>query len=194
MFRRGDRSRVGESSVRALAVNLLPWREQRRQRCRRFWIICFVFAGVGMTFATIVLQTTARFDRQFSSLWLQSETDVLAGISLREPQFRALREQWFEQQARSLRLRMTREWHERFISLAEHMPDGAWLTHLHFRQGRLELAGLSRSFTALSELEQVLRETQGFRLQQTGSTERDVEGRWQFRYQLEREDGNAPRS
>lgn len=176
------------------AVNLLPWREGRRQRCRRFWVGGIVLAGVAIIGMTLGLQAVARLDRQMSSLWLQSEAEVLAGISSREPRFRALREQWLQQQARAQRQQVTREWQARLHSLAEQMPDDAWLTSLHFRQGRLELTGLTHTFAALSELELALKATHGFRLQQTGSTERDAQGRWQFRYELEREGGDAPRS
>lgn len=52
--------------------------------------------------------------------------------------------------------------------------------------------GLTRSFAALSELEKVLSTTQGFRLQPTGATERDEQGNWQFRYQLDKEADDAP--
>lgn len=176
------------------AVNLLPWRERRRQRCRHFWFSGIVLAGVVITGMTLGLQAVARFDRQMASLWLQSEAEVLASISSREPGFRALREQWIQQQARAQRQQVTREWQARLHSLAEQMPDDAWLTGLHFRQGRLELTGLTHTFAALSELELALKATHGFRLKQTGSTERDAQGRWQFRYELEREGGDDTRS
>lgn len=75
--------------------------------------------------------------------------------------------------------------------LAEKMPDSAWLTEVHFQQGQLSVSGIARTFQSLSELEQALDTTAGFRLRQTGSTGRDAQGRWQFHYQLNKEDEHA---
>jgi len=172
-------------------VNLMPWREQHQHRCRRFWLFFLVLAGAGVALVTMGLQANARLERQLSSLWLQSDTQVLAGMTARESHFNVLRERWVQQQAIARRRQMTRVWQTRLRALAERMPDSAWLTTLHFRQGRLELTGLTRSFAALRELEQALRTVHGFHLQPTGSTERNAQGLWQFHYQLDGEGGNA---
>lgn len=175
------------------AVNLIPWRERQRHRCRRFWMAFFIFAGVAVLLVVPAMKAKASLGRQQAALWLQSEADVLNRITSREPHFRALREQWLKQQARVRQREATRSWHDRLNAFAERMPDSAWLTTLHFRQGQLELEGLTRSFAALSELEQALAMTQGFRLQPTGATERDEQGHWRFRYQLNKEAYGAPR-
>lgn len=174
------------------AVNLIPWREQYRYRCRWFWITFFLLAGVGVLLVTMGWQANASLGRQRAAIWLASDADVLARITSREPHFRARRDQWLQQQARAKQRQITRSWHNRLSELAERLPDSAWLTTLNFRQGQLELVGLTRSFAALSELEKVLSTTQGFRLQPTGATERDEQGNWQFRYQLDKDADDAP--
>ncbi|WP_437887706.1 PilN domain-containing protein [Phytobacter sp. V91] len=174
-------------------VNLMPWREQRQKNCRRFWILFLTLASLTMILATAGWRVRALLDRHLSSTRLQSDTQVFTRISSREPQFRALREQWVQQQSLARQREITAVWQVRLNSLANGMPDRAWLTTLHFRQGGLELTGLTRSFSALSALEQVLSSTQGFRLHQSGATERDEQGYWQFRYQLDEVDNNASR-
>lgn len=173
-------------------VNLMPWRELRQHRCRRFWIFFLLLAGAGVALTTMGLQAGARLERQLSAVWLQADIQLLAVITARESHFKLLRQRWVQQQAIAGRRQMTRAWQARLSALAERLPDSAWLTTLHFRQGRLELAGLTRSFAALSEFEQALSAMHGFRLQPTGSMERNAQGQWQFHYQLDREGDNAP--
>ncbi len=173
-------------------VNLIPWREQRRYHCRRFWLLFFVLALMGISLVTMGWQGSASLRRQDASLWLQSDADVLSRIASREPLFQAKHAQWLKLQASARQRQITRLWHQRLGALAERMPESAWLTTLHFHEGKLELMGATRSFAALSQLEQALSTTQGFRLQPTGATERDAQGHWQFRYQLEKETEDAP--
>lgn len=172
-------------------INLMPWRERRQQARRRFRAGFFVFMGIGLLLLIMAVHMFLRLERQAARLWLQSEIGVTEGLSAREPHFRLLHKQWAQRQARMQRQQLTRDWQSRLATLAQRMPDSAWLTSLHFRQGQLELAGLTYSFSALAELEQTLKILPGFRLRQTGATERDAQGRWQFRYQLDKDAGDA---
>ena len=172
-------------------INLLPWREQRQQACRRFWGRLLV-SVVGMTTLAIVLfHTKTGQDKQIATLWLQSDTQILSALKSKQPHCQALRQLWLKQQARMQRHNQTRQWQQRLAGLAEKMPDSAWLTEMHFQQGQFSVSGLARTFQSLSELEQALEMTDGFRLRQAGSTERDAQGRWQFHYQLNKEDEHA---
>jgi hypothetical protein len=64
---------------------------------------------------------------------------------------------------------------------------------MHFQQGQFSVSGLARTFQSLSELEQALEMTDGFRLRQAGSTERDAQGAGSFTISLIRK-MNMPRS
>lgn len=172
-------------------INLLPWREQRQQACRRFWGQLLAYAVGLMALITLVFQVKAGQDKQVATLWLQSDAQMLSALKAKQPHFQAQHLSWLKQQARMQRHNQTRQWQQRLAELAEKMPDSAWLTEMHFQQGQLSVSGIARTFQSLSELEKALDTTAGFRLRQTGSTGRDAQGRWQFHYQLNKEDEHA---
>lgn len=172
-------------------INLLPWRQQRQQACRRFWGQLLV-SGVGICVLVILaFRVMAGQDQRVDTLWQQSNTQMLSALAAKQPQFQALHQRWLHQQAKAQRLQNTREWQQRLRELAQKIPESAWLTEMQFQQGQLSISGLTSTFQSLSELERVLETTDGFRLSQTGATERDAQGRWQFRYQLKKEDEHA---
>lgn len=172
-------------------INLLPWRQQRQQACRRFWVQLLISgAGIGVL-AIVTLHVMAGLERQVATLWQQSNAQMLSALAAKQPHFQALHQLWLKQQAREQRQQNTRDWQQRLGELAQKMPESAWLTQMQFQQGQLSVSGLAMTFQSLSELEQMLETTDGFRLSQTGATERDAQGRWQFHYQLKKEDEHA---
>ena len=172
-------------------INLLPWRDQRRQACRRFWGQLLVSVAGMMALIIVLFHTKTAQDKRIATLWLQSDTQMLSALKAKQPHFQALRQSWLNQKARMHRHSHTRRWQQRLAELADKMPDNAWFTEMHFQQGQLSVSGLARTFQSLSELEQALETTDGFLLRQAGSTERDAQGRWQFHYQLNKEDEHA---
>lgn len=169
-------------------INLLPWRQQRQQACRRFWGQLLAFgAGTGVL-VIVIFHVMAAQDRQVATLWQQSNAQMLSALAAKQPHFQALHQHWQKQQARAQRQQNTRDWQQRLVELAQKMPESAWLTQMQFQQGLLSVSGLARTFQSLSTLEQALETMDGFRLHQTGATERDAQGRWQFHYQLKKED------
>jgi pilus assembly protein HofN len=177
--------------MKARLINLMPWREWHQRARRRFWIRFWVFAGVSSLLLMMALHMGILLERQAAHLWLQSETVVSEGMAAREPQLQSLHKQWVQHESRLQRQQLTRNWQSRLVTLAQQIPDSAWLTSLQFRQGQLELVGLTYSLSVLNELEQILQALPGFHLRQSGSTERDAEGRWQFHYQLDKDTGDA---
>lgn len=172
-------------------VNLLPWRLDRQQVYKRIWIRSISLSVLVITLSTVVLHANTTLDRGITTLWQQSNAGILSALAIKQPHFQALHQQWLRQQAKAQRQRTTREWQQRLSELARTMPENAWLTEMHFRQGQFSVSGLARTFPALGEMEQTLRATRGFHLAQTGATQRDTEGRWQFHYQLNREGEDA---
>ncbi|MGK9174253.1 PilN domain-containing protein [Yokenella regensburgei] len=174
------------------AVNLLPWREARRQRCRRFWAMFLVITGVLLVLVVTNIKIRVNAERQIVLLWLASDSAALAAIASREPQLKAAHEKWVTQQALAKQRHMTRLWQDRLVTLARTLPESLWLTTLSFSQGQLSLSGLTHSFEALRDFEQTLSTVDGFHLQQTHSAKRDPKGRWLFHYRLDQEVNHAP--
>ena len=165
-------------------VNLMPWRQRQRQASRRRYCCVILSGGLVIALATGGLYAFARVDRLAAALRLRSDEGALAALSGRQPHYQALHEAWLRQQAQAQRLAATLAWHPRLSTLAQAMPESAWLTEIQYRQGQLAISGLARSFSALHDMEQALKATRGFRLSHTGETARDTQGRWRFQYQL----------
>lgn len=172
-------------------INLLPWRQQRQRACRRFWGQLLIFGTSIGVLTVVALHVMAGQDRQVATLWQRSNAQMLSALTAKQPHFQALHQRWQKQQARVQRQQNTRDWQQRLVELAQKMPESAWLTQMQFQQGQLSVSGLAMTFQSLSKLEQVLEATDGFRLSQTGTTERDAQGRWQFHYQLKKDDEHA---
>ena len=113
-------------------INLLPWREQRQQACRRFWGQLLAYAVGLMALITLGCQVKAGQDKQIATLWLQSDAQMLSALKAKQPHFQAQHQLWLKQQARMQRHNQTRQWQQRLAELAEKMPDSAWLTEVHF--------------------------------------------------------------
>ncbi|WP_342323262.1 PilN domain-containing protein [Kosakonia sp. BYX6] len=168
-------------------VNFIPWRRQKQRRCLRFWAAMFIATALAITLCAALWRARLAEDVQSAVFWRQSDDAVLNGLIAGEKPLRSRLEQWQQAQARLLRRESTQAWRQTLLTLAAALPQKAWLTQLRWRQNQLELSGLARSVNALSELEQRLQKTVGFRLQPMGAMARDAEGRWQFNYQLNRE-------
>ncbi|ANI80936.1 PilN domain-containing protein [Kosakonia oryzae] len=173
-------------------VNFLPWRQYRRRRRVRFWMSVFIASllltgGVGLLWrASVAVELHGR------ALWQQADAALLASLKAGEKPLLARQEAWRREQVRKQRRQDTQAWQPRLLSLAANLPQNAWLTQLRWQQNQLTLSGFARSVRALGVLEQQLRSIAGFQLQPTGAMERDAQGRWQFHYQLNKENKDVP--
>ncbi|WLI77952.1 PilN domain-containing protein [Kosakonia sp. H02] len=172
-------------------VNFIPWRQQKRRRCLRFWAATFTVTALVITLCGLLWRAQAANDFNRARIWQQSDNAVLAGLVAGEKPQRLRLAQWKLAQARLLRRQATQAWRQTLLALAAELGQKAWLTQLRWRQNQLELSGLARSLNALSELEQRLQKIAGFHLQPMGATMRDAQGRWQFSWQLNREQGDV---
>ncbi|WOZ77803.1 PilN domain-containing protein [Kosakonia sacchari] len=172
-------------------VNFLPWRHQKRLRCIRLWGAVFIATALVIVLGGTLWRALAAVDLRQARLWQQSDAALLAGLHAAEQPLQLRHQRWQQEQAQRLRRQRTQAWRQTLLTLAENLPPNAWLTALRWQQNQLEIAGLTGSFHALSELEQGLQKTTGFQLQPAGTVERDAQGRWQFHYQLNRERDDA---
>lgn len=173
-------------------VNFLPWRQYRRRRSVRLWTGIFIASllltgGVGLFWrASVAVNLHGRV------LWQQADAALLASLKAGEKPLLARQEAWRREQMHRQRRQDTQAWQPRLLSLAANLPQNAWLTQLRWQQNQLTLSGFASSVRALGVLEQQLRSIAGFQLQQTGAMERDAQGRWQFHYQLNKENKDVP--
>nr|WP_318383362.1 PilN domain-containing protein [uncultured Enterobacter sp.] len=167
-------------------VNLLPWRQQRQQRCRNVW--CTVFSGTLLVMAliTLMLRMNTQLEQRRLALTQQADSALINDFKRRATERQAAAARAQRDLAQAQRRIDTRGWRSTLVQLAEQMPEAAWLTQLRYQHGNLELEGISLSFDALAQLEHALKRLPGFSLGKTGATERDEQGRWQFHFQLTR--------
>ncbi|EGI1232881.1 DNA utilization protein HofN [Escherichia coli] len=189
-------------------INFLPWRQQRRTAFLRFWLLMFVAPLLLAVGITLILRLTSNAEARVDTVLLQAEQQLARSLQITKPRLlerQQLREQRLQRQ---LQRQFTRDWQSALEALAALLPEHAWLTTISWQQGTLEIKGLTTiswqqgtleikglttSITALNALETSLRQDASFHLNQRGATQQDVQGRWQFEYQLTRKvsDGHA---
>ncbi|SCC61215.1 PilN domain-containing protein [Kosakonia oryziphila] len=173
-------------------VNFLPWRQYRRRRSVRLWASVFIANLLLTGGAGVLWRASVAIELYGRVLWQQADATLLASLVAAKEPLLARQEAWRKEQVRRQRRQDTLAWRLRLLSLAANLPQNTWLTQLRWQQHQLSLSGLASSVRALAVLEQQLRGIAGFQLQQTGAMERDVQGRWQFHYQLKKEIDDAP--
>ena len=173
-------------------VNFLPWRQYRRRRSVRLWTSVFIASLLLTGGAGLLWRASVAANLHVRVLWQQADAALLASLKAGEKTLLARQDAWRKAQVRRQRRQDTQDWQPRLLSLAANLPQNAWLTQLRWQQNQLTLSGLASSVRTLGVLEQQLRNIAGFQLQQTGAMERDAQGRWQFHYQLNKENRDVP--
>ncbi|MEH0887527.1 PilN domain-containing protein [Enterobacter sp. UNJFSC 003] len=160
--------------------NLLPWRQQRRRRCLRFW---------GGMFAAAVLLTLAGVcsQRMHNVLLLNALHRQLAGAQsvqngLLSRQKQNAPAQISPQQPQRL------AWQPVLESLSNVMPSQAWLTELRYQPPSLMVIGYATAFPALSAMHDALGKIAGFTAGEAGELYQDSQGRWMFTFQLKNQE------
>lgn len=176
------------------AVNFMPWRQSQRRRCLRFWAATAVLSVMSLSMGGTLWHAQRTQAGRSDALWLTADRVLLARLQAQEAPLRLRRQQWQQAQENARRRQITTAWRQTLLTLAAALPENAWLTQLRWRQNQLEINGLARAVSALGEFESRLQKLPGFHLQPMGSASRDGQGRWQFTYQLSREqnDGAKP--
>lgn len=174
------------------SVNFLPWRQYRRQRNVRHWAIVFIVSVLLTGGTGLFWRALAAVELAWRGVWQQADAALLASLANGEKTLLARQEAWRKAQLRKQQRQTTQAWQPRLLSLAENLPQNAWLTQIRWQQNQLTLTGLASTAHALAALEEQLRNIAGFQLQHTGAMDRDAQGRWQFHYQLNKESVDDP--
>lgn len=165
-------------------VNFLPWRQQRRNACVRYWSGLFSASAVIMLALMLSGYTARNLSGKVNVILLQAEQQLATAFAAVKPRLEARQRQMQLVMQRDRLREQTRRWQPALESLVESLPAQAWLTSMDYQQNTLGLSGKTLTFSALRALESALRDSPVFEINHTGATQRDAQGCWQFQYQL----------
>jgi pilus assembly protein HofN len=160
-------------------MNFLPWRQQRRARCLRFW--------GAMSVGTVLLMLVIMFGLRMNPLMrLHALQTDLTGMQT--VQHALLSRQKLASQAQMpAQTLQRRAWQPVLESLSRAMPAQAWLTELRYQPPALMLSGYALTLPALSALRDALGQIAGFTPGTAGELRQDSQGRWMFTLHLKSE-------
>lgn len=160
-------------------MNFLPWRQQRRARCLRFWGAM----GVGTVLLMLVIMFGLRMNPLMRLHALQTDLTGMQTV-----QHALLSRQKLASQAQlPAQTLQRRAWQPVLESLSRAMPAQAWLTELRYQPPALMLSGYALTLPALSALRDALGQIAGFTPGTAGELRRDSQGRWVFTLYLKSE-------
>lgn len=146
-------------------MNFLPWRQQRRARCLRFW--------GAMCVGTVLLM--------FAVIFCLRINPVMRLHAL------ASRQKLASQAQKPAQTRQQRAWQPVLESLSRATPSQVWLTELRYQPPALMLTGYAITLPALSALRDALGQIVGFTPGTAGELRQDSQGRWMFTLHLKSE-------
>ena len=177
-------------------VNLLPWRLHRQRQRNRFWGGVTLATALVLLLMTLLCRHRIQTEQRIVHLRQDADATLLAVLNQRHAERMQVQQRLQQQAKREQQRAATREWQRVLTQVGEQMPDGAWLTQLHYQPGKLTqpgeltqpgkltLAGIATSLAALSRLDGALSQIPGFHPGTAGATTRDAQGRWQFQQPL----------
>ena len=160
-------------------MNFLPWRQQRRARCLRFWgAMC-----VGTVLVMFAVIFCLRINPVMRLHALQTE---LTGMQTVQHAL-ASRQKLASQAQKPAQTRQQRAWQPVLESLSRATPSQVWLTELRYQPPALMLTGYAITLPALSALRDALGQIAGFTPGTAGELRQDSQGRWMFTLHLKSE-------
>ncbi|MEQ0878090.1 MULTISPECIES: PilN domain-containing protein [Enterobacter] len=160
-------------------MNFLPWRQQRRSRCLRFWgAMC-----VGTVLLLFVTIFCLRINHLVKLRALQTD---LTGMQTVQHALVA-RQRLTAQAQMPVQTVQQRAWQPVLESLSRAVPAQVWLTELRYQPPALMLSGYAITLPALSALRDALGLIADFTPGTTGELRQDSQGRWMFTLHLKSE-------
>ncbi|MDA5606407.1 MULTISPECIES: PilN domain-containing protein [Enterobacter] len=160
-------------------MNFLPWRQQRRSRCLRFWgAMC-----VGTVLLLFVTIFCLRINHLVKLRALQTD---LTGMQAVQHALVA-RQRLTAQAQMPVQTLQQRAWQPVLESLSRAVPAQVWLTELRYQPPALMLSGYAITLPALSALRDALGLIADFTPGTTGELRQDSQGRWMFTLHLKSE-------
>lgn len=159
-------------------TNFLPWRQQRRVRCLRFWGVLFIASLL----VTLAVGLGLRVNHDVRLRALQSE---LAGINAVQKILKTRQPPAAPPAASGVESRPV-AWQAALESLSAVMPAQAWLSALRYQPPVLTVSGYASALPALAAMTDALKQVAGFSFGSAGELLQDNQGRWVFTFQLKR--------
>ena len=160
-------------------MNFLPWRQQRRARCLRFW-------GV-MCVGTVLLMFAIIFCLRINSVMrLHALQTELTGTQTVQHAL-ASRQKLASQAQKPAQTLQQRAWQPVLESLSRATPSQVWLTELRYQPPALMLSGYAITLPALSALRDALGQIAGFTPGTAGELRQDSQGGGMFTLHLKSE-------
>lgn len=160
-------------------MNFLPWRQQRRARCLRFW--------GAMCVGTVLLMFAVIFCLRINPVMrLHALQTELTGMQTVQHAL-ASRQKLASQAQKPAPTRQQRAWQPVLESLSRATPSQVWLTELRYQPPALMLTGYAITLPALSALRDALGQIAGFTPGTAGELRQDSQGRWMFTLHLKSE-------
>lgn len=170
-------------------ANLLPWRQQQRRRCLRFWGLMFTGSLLLALMLCAAIRASNPLVTRAYLLRQQSDLALRQGLEQRQKQWTALQARQQQQQRWAVHKAKTEAWQSALIALSRLLPEQAWLAQLRFQHPTLSLTGYAATQSALAALETALGQIPGFTPGAPGEMRQDAQGRWQFSWTLTRKEG-----
>lgn len=160
-------------------MNFLPWRQQQRARCLRFW--------GAMCVGTVLLMFAVIFCLRINPVMrLHALQTELTGMQTVQHAL-ASRQKLASQAQKPAQTRQQRAWQPVLESLSRATPSQVWLTELRYQPPALMLTGYAITLPALSALRDALGQIAGFTPGTAGELRQDSQGRWMFTLHLKSE-------
>ncbi|UAN40636.1 MULTISPECIES: PilN domain-containing protein [unclassified Enterobacter] len=160
-------------------MNFLPWRQQRRARCLRFWS--------AMCVGTVLLMFVVIFCLRMNHLTvLHALQTELTGMQTVQHGLLS-RQKLASQAQKPAQTLQRRAWQPVLESLSRAIPAQVWLTELRSQPPALTLTGYATTLPALSALRDALGQIAGFTPGTAGELRQDSQGRWMFTLHLKSE-------
>ncbi|MHB9348013.1 MULTISPECIES: PilN domain-containing protein [Enterobacter] len=160
-------------------MNFLPWRQQRRSRCLRFWgAMC-----VGTVLLLFVTIFCLRMNHLVRLRALQTDLTGMQSVQ----HALVARQRLTAQAQMPVQTVQQRAWQPVLESLSRAVPAQVWLTELRYQPPALMLSGYAITLPALSALRDALGLIADFTPGTTGELRQDSQGRWMFTLHLKSE-------
>ncbi|WP_435928731.1 PilN domain-containing protein [Dryocola sp. BD613] len=142
-------------------INLLPWRQQYRQRQLRYWRL--LAAGCALSVALAASAGPALLAWQQDRQRIQADylSQLRALLQRKHQQAQLLAKRQKLQKAREAQRLSVREWEQRLTRLASLMPASVWLTSLSVKNGQAVIHGKAEKPEDVRLMEQNLRQLPG---------------------------------
>lgn len=161
-------------------LNFLPWRQQRRARCLRFWgAMC-----VGTVLLLFVVFFCLRMNQLVRLRALQTDLTGMQSVQ----HALVARQRLTAQAQMPVQTLQRRAWQPVLESLSSDIPAQVWLTELRYQPPALILTGYAITLPALSVLRDGLGQLAGFTSRTAGELRQDSRGHWLFTLHLKSEE------